>query len=239
MRSTPEVSPRVRARIVGVFYLLNVILGIALLIGGRLVVPRDADATAANILAHETMFRAVIVADVFAALCYIGVAALFYDLFKPVSRSVSLLAALIGAAGSIVAAIAGAFELAPLLLLKGAPYLSVFNARQLKALALFFLKMRLEAGDVAFIFFGLYCLHLGYLIYRSTFMPRILGALMAIAGACWLSNSLISLLAPEISRLIGPYLMAGALGEIALTVWLLAAGVDDQRWNEQAAAALA
>jgi len=83
------------------------------------------------------------------------------------------------------------------------------------------------------VFFGCYCLLIGYLILRSTFLPRILGALMAFGGLGWLT-----FLSPPLSNYLSPYNMApGILGEAALTVWLLAVGLNAQRWNEQANAA--
>jgi hypothetical protein len=83
------------------------------------------------------------------------------------------------------------------------------------------------------VFFGCYCLLIGYLILRSTFLPAILGALMAFGGLGWLT-----FLSPPLSNYLSPYNMApGILGEAALTVWLLAVGVNAQRWNEQATAA--
>ena len=83
------------------------------------------------------------------------------------------------------------------------------------------------------VFFGCYCLLIGYLILRSTFLPRVLGALMAFGGLGWLT-----FLSPPLSNYLSPYNMApGILGEAALTVWLLAVGVNAQRWHEQATAA--
>jgi uncharacterized protein DUF4386 len=227
-------SPRSKARTAGVFYLMTILTGVMALISGNLVVSGDAAATATNILGHETLFRSGFAADVIAAACYVAVAALFYDLFKPVNRNVSLLAAFFGLVGSTVAAFSNAFQLAPFVLLKGAPYLSVFTVDQLQALALMFLKLRVQASNIAFVFFGLYCLLIGWLIFRSTFLPRVLGVLMAIAGLCWLISSFASFLSPPLARHLFPYIMAGALGEVALTVWLLVAGVNPERWTEQA-----
>jgi hypothetical protein len=227
-----EASPQVKARIAGVFYLLVfLVAGSGFVLGGRLVVSGDAAATAANILAHEAAFRlAAIAADIVGGACYVVVTVLFYELFKPVNRSLSLLAAFFSLVGCAVGAFSAVFHLAPLAVLESAQYLSVFTPQQLQAAALLLLKLYVHAQNIALVFFGFYCLLIGYLIFKSTFLPRILGLLMGFAGLGWLTN----LWAPLATALF-PYNVApGMLGEGALTLWLLAMGVNTQRWNEQA-----
>ena len=228
-------SPRLKARISGVFYLLEMLTGgfAIVFVGGRLFVSGNAAATATNILAHESLFRLGFAANLLQFACYIGVTGLFYDLFKPVNRGLSLLAAFFSIVGCTLGAISCLFELAPLAVLGGAKYLTVFNVEQLQALGLTFLKLYAQAFDISFVFFGFYCLLIGYLIFRSTFLPRILGVGMALAGLCWLT-----FLWPPLAHSLSPYILApGILGEGSLTVWLLAMGVNAQRWNEQARAA--
>jgi hypothetical protein len=99
--------------------------------------------------------------------------------------------------------------------------LSVFSLEQLQALALVFLKLSGRTNDIGLVFFGFYCLLIGYLIFRSTFLPRALGVLMAFGGLGWLT-----FLVPPVSSALSPYSLApGILGEGALTLWLLAFGV--------------
>jgi len=118
--------------------------------------------------------------------------------------------------------------------LSGAQYLSVFKVEQLQALALMFLKLNVQTTQIGLVFFGFYCLLIGYLIFRSTFLPRILGALMVVAGLGWLT-----FLSPPLAKSLSPYVLApGIVGEGLLTVWLLVKGVNVQRWNEQAEAYL-
>jgi hypothetical protein len=184
MERIAQVSPRFKARIAGVFYLLNILTGaFALVFVGRgLIVYGDA-------------------ANLIAASSYIIVTLLFYDIFKPVNRSLSLLAVFFSLVGCGIGAL-GPFHLAP----------SHINN---------------------LIFFGFYCLLIGYLIFRSTFLPRILGVLMAIGGLGWLT-----FLSPPLANYLSPYNLApGILGEGALTLWLLVVGVNVQRWMEQAGAA--
>jgi len=220
-----------KARMAGVFYLLTFVTGIfALLTSGKLVVSGDAAATATNILAHESSFWSGFTCQLLASACYVAVTALFYDLFKPVNRGLSLLAALFSLVGCAVGAVSLVFQLAPLMILRGAQYSSVFKVEQLQALALMFFKLSGQGNNIGLVFFGFYCLLIGYLIFRSTFLPRILGAVMMVAGLGWLT-----FLSPPLANLLSPWNMApGILGEALLTLWLLAMGVSDQRWKEQA-----
>jgi hypothetical protein len=161
------------------------------------------------------------------------VTALFYDLFKPVNKSLSLLAALISLVGCAILAFASVFQLAPLVVLGGSQYLSVFKVEQLRALASLFLELYGQGVSICFVFFGVYCLLIGYLIFKSSFLPRILGVLMAFAGLGWLT-----FLIPPLADYLSPYnLVLGFLAELALMLWLLVMGVDVQRWKEQARAA--
>ncbi len=231
-----EASPRFKARIAGVLYL---IAGMTYSfadgsVRGRLVVSGDAAATAHNILAHEPLYRLGFAAELLSAVCYISVALLLYDMFKPVNRSLSLLAAFFSLVGCTIQALSSLFHLAPLVVLGGAQYLSVFKVDQLQALALTFLKLRAQATSIYMVFFGCYCLLIGYLIFRSTFLPRILGVFMAIAGLSYQFY-----LSPPLANYLFPYIVApaGALGELSLILWLLVIGVNVQRWKEQASAA--
>ena len=227
-------SPRLKARIAGLFYLLTFLIGGVVLSAGRgLVVPDDAAATAANILAHESSLRWVFAAELLVVACYMAVTALFYDLFKPVNRSLSRLAALFSLVGCAIQASAVFLDLAPLTVLGGAPYLGVFKVEQLQALSLLFLKLHAQAYNAGLVFFGFYCLLLGYLAFRSAFLPRVLGVLMALAGLGWLT-----FLSPPLAKSLSPYILVpGILGEGSLTLWLLAMGVNVQRWNDQTSAA--
>ncbi len=205
----------------------------ALFVGGRLIVSGDAAATATNILGHEALFRSGTAAILISTACYVAVTLLIYELLKPVNRTVSLLAAFFSLVGCAVGAISCIFDLAPFVLLGGARYLSVFTVEQLQALALMFLKVRGQANDIGLVFFGLHCLSVGYLIFRSTFLPRILGALMVFAGLGWLT-----FLSPPLAKSLSPYsMLPGGLGELSLTLWLLVIGVNVQRWKEQSSAA--
>ncbi len=230
-----EVSPRFKARMAGVFYLLTSLTSVSseFFIPGRLVVHGNAGATANNILAHESLFRLGFAAGIISVACSIVMTALFYDLFKPVKRTLSLLAAFFHLVGLAILAFGSLLQLAPLVVLGGGQYLSVFKVEQLQALAYMFLQLNGQAFDAFIVFFGFYCGLIGYLIFRSTFLPRIVGVLMAFTGLGYLT-----LLSKPLANYLSPYNLApAALGETSLMLWLLVIGVNVQRWKEQASAA--
>lgn len=149
-----------------------------------------------------------LVANTVATLCYAAATLVVYGLLKPVNRNLSLLAA----SSSLLGCANG--------------------------LAIMFLGLPTRVGIISTACFGIHCFLVGYLIFRSTFLPRIVGALMMLAGVGWLSLSFSKLLMPLLGRSLSPYLMgAGIFGEVSLTLWLLVMGVNEQRWKEQAEAA--
>lgn len=233
MERVAETSPRFTARLAGLFYLLTFVTGgLAIFARHGLVVDGDAAATATHILAHESLFRLGTAADLLVVACYIAVTALFYRLFKPVSRSGSLLAALFSLVGCAVLAFTCLFQLAPFVILRGVQYSSVFTSEQLQALAYMSLELYGQTYSIAVVCFAFYCLLIGYLVLKSAFLPRILGGLMVIAGLAWLT-----FLSPPLATSLSPYILApGILGEGSLTVWLLVAGVNVPGWQAQARA---
>ena len=121
-----------------------------------------------------------------------------------------------------------------MVVLGGARYLNVFKVEQLQALALMFLNLYGQCFNISFVFFGFYCLLIGYLILRSSFLPRILGAGMALAGSGWLI-----FLSPALAKACVALQYCRRPRGGALTLWLIVAGVNAQRWKEQASAARA
>ena len=227
-------SPRLKARIMGVFYLLTILTGIFAqgFVSGKLVVDGDAAATAANIRAHRELFQLGFSAYLIEMACQIAMTALFYELLKPAGKSISLIAAFLGLAGCVIKTFSRVFFIAPLFILGEAHYLSVFNPEQLQALALLVFKVNEHGAAIALVFFGFYALLTGYLTIRSTFLPRVLGVLGMLGGLGWLSFLYQPRLFPYIAAL-------GLLGAASLIVRLLVFGVDEQRWNEQARAVAA
>jgi hypothetical protein len=234
MGKAAETSPKLQARVAGGLHGLTILTGVfaQIFVSGALVVDGDAAATAANILAHKSWFQLGFAVYLVEMACQITATALFYELLKPAGRSVSLVAAFLGLAGCVVKTLGRLFYLAPLFILGGARYLNAFSSDHLQALALLFLKMNDHGAGIGMVFFGFYALLKGYLIVRSTFLPRILGVLSMLAGL-----GLLTFLSPMLGPRLFLYVSAlGLLGAVPQILWLLVFGVDEQRWKEQAGA---
>jgi len=230
MGSIEAVRPGFTARMAGLSYLLYcVIAGLAMFARRGLIVSGDAAATATNIMAHQSLYELGFACDAVAIVCYVATVALLYELLKPVNGNVSTVAVFIGLAACTIQGFAGVFQLAPLALLGRASYLGAFSADQLQAQAYLFLKLYSQAYSIALIFFGFFDLLVGYLIFKSTFLPRILGVLMSMAGVVGLA-----FLAPAYSASHLRWLLPFGVGEILVVLWLLVKGVNAERWKEQA-----
>lgn len=228
-----ETSPRFRARMAGVFQGLE---GLTFTFGqvvvlGKLVVSRDAAATAANILGHQGLLRLGFASCVMGVAFHIAWGLLFYELFRVVNRRLALLATFVVLVACAVQAVTTLLYIAPLSILTGGPSVSAFTVPQLQTLALIFFRLNGYAFDLYLILFGLWCVLIGYLIFRSAFLPRILGVLLAIDGLGWM----LYLSPPLASKLFPLIATAAGLAEIPLELWLIVAGVNAQRWREQAA----
>jgi hypothetical protein len=220
-----NTSASFKARLAGVSYLLGSLLSLfgQFVVLDKIVVYDNAALTAANILENESLFRLGFVFSFLTVPFHFIWAALFYGLFKPVNRSLSLLAVFIMLAACTMWSLSAFFHLAPLSILKGNSQFSAFGPEQLQSLALIFLKLNVKAYDLGLIFFGLWCIVIGYLILKSTFIPRIIGTLEMVAGLGYLT-----LLWPPLVHYVYPYNLALAgPGEISLMLWLLIKGVKN------------
>jgi hypothetical protein len=233
-----RVSPQHYARICGVLYLYIIVAGVfAELVRSRLVVPADAAATAGNIMANESLFRIGFSGELLHLAFDVAVATILYALLRPVDRNVALLAAFLRLACDIILAVASLSHFAALRLLADADYLKTFEPDQLQTLALLALRMHGDGYAISLVFFGFACLSLGYLIFKSGYLPRTLGALMAVAGACYLFNSFARFLAPAFGATLFPALFVPIfVAELSLALWLLVKGVDAAKWEERAGA---
>jgi hypothetical protein len=230
-----EISPRFLARMAAV---LGVLEGVAwvrgqLRIPAQLVVSTDAAATAANILGNESLFRLGLLLGLLAVAFNIARTGLVYVLFRPVGRTAVLITAFFALVAIALQAGSILFQLPVLIVLKSGKDFGAFNAEQLQSLALIFFRWSGQASNVYLAFFGFCCVLVGYLVYESTFLPRILGVLEAIAGVGYATY-----LYPPLANYLYPYNLALGVGELALGLWLLVFGVNVERWKEQASAAL-
>jgi len=230
-------SPRLYARIAGGLYLIVIVGGTfaEIFVRGRLIVHGDAAATAHNILAHELLYRLGFAVELFyCAACNVPITVIFYNLFKVVNRNVTLLMVFLDLVVTAIESISLLAHYAPLILLGGGHHLSAFTAEQLQAAAYISVQLFEHGFAISLVFFGLDCLVMAYLIFRSKFLPRTLGVLLAIEGLGYLINSFALFLAPALQARIFPYFMATGIAEVALCLWLLVMGVNAQRWKEQA-----
>ena len=217
-----------RTRAAGFCYLITIVCGVfaELAVRSKLIVSDDAAATAANILAHETLYRAALAADIVMLAAYIAVTLLLYGLFKPVSPDASLFAAWFSLIGIAVLAVNSLNHVAPLLLLQRAAYLDAFTAPQLQSLALFALKLHGRGYAISGAFFGVYCITIGWLAFKSGFLPRFIGVLMFAGGAGYAISTFVGLLSPATAARLPDFTIAGGIAELALTLSLLFARKD-------------
>ncbi len=234
-----EESPVRQARIAGACWLLCIVAGLAGFIAASpLIVANDAAATAANILANESLYRLGFAFDLISGASYLVTTVFLYFVLKPAGRSLSMLAAFFGLAGVAIGGISWVLRLALLVLLRGDQYLNAFTASQLQATSMIALKLQLTVFSIGMVFFGVQCISIGYLVARSTFLPRVLGILLGIGGTSYVIASFASFLIPSFGpHLIQFVLPVALIGEGSLTVWLLVKGVNLQRWKDQAIAA--
>lgn len=231
------MSPKTLARTTGALYLIVLLGGIVAqaLIADGLVVRGDAAATATNILAQPKLWALGLTIFLVEMAAQTATTTLFYLLLRPANRTAALLSLVFGLVGCTIKTLARAFYYSPLLVLGGASYLTVFDTGQLQALSLLFVKINNQIAGIALVFFGISTLFQGYLIVKSTFLPRFLGVLSIIGGLGWLTWAY-----PALGSALFYYLAVFAmLGLLMTSGWLLVRGVDEQRWREQAQASAA
>jgi len=232
---TVEGSPQVYARIAGSLYLIIIIAGALgqIFIRGRLIVAGDAAATAGNLMASQSLWRIGIAGDLLMHVFDIPLMLALYLLLKPVNKHLAVSAVLFNLIQTAVLVVNKLNLLVPLFLLGNAEYLKALEPRQLQALAYVPLRLHDYGFGIGLIFFGCVCLVQGYLIFKSGFLPKTIGVLMALAGLSYLTNSITLILAPAYAEMVVPVLALALLGELALSLWLFVKGVNVPKWNEK------
>jgi Domain of unknown function (DUF4386) len=213
------------ARVAGALYLPVFALGpfSLLYVRAKLIVPDDAAATADRIAADGWLLRVGSVIELYLALTDVALAAAFYVLFRPAGRTLALVASSLRLTWAVVAATALLTNIAALLVLSDAAYLTAFDADQRATLALLSLDLHDYAHAAGFVAFGAHLSVLGLLIWRSNLLPRIVGILLVVAGAGYVANSLLIL---GWSMSAQPLLLLPAVpAELSLCLWLLVKGV--------------
>jgi len=223
-------STKKTARIAGLLYLVNGVTGFfsIIYVPGKLIVSGNTAATANNILASERLFRLGIVSELICAAEFIFLLWVLYRLLSGVNKTHASLMVILGLIFVPIMFVNTLNEIAALTLLRGADFLSVFGQSQREALAMLFLDLHRYGFVVGWIF-GLWLFPFGVLVFKSGFLPRILGVLLIVAGFGYLADSLIPLLLPSYENMVGR--LAGiplTLGEPAMILWLLIMGAKDQ-----------
>ena len=230
-------NPRRIGRILALLSLVLIIGGVFAqgFVSNRLIDFSSATNTANNILAHKGLFQLGFTVFLIEMACNVANTALWYVLLRPVNRSMALVAAFIDLAGAIFKTFARVFFIVPLglLLRTGSPALSGFTSEQVQSIALILLRVNAIGTTPAVAFFGISILLNGYLIFRSTFMPRWLGALTMLSALGWLAY----FYPPLGSRMFMVAALGSLLNVIVMILWLLIRGVDEDKWRSRAAAA--
>ena len=229
---TAETSPLVYARVAGFLYLLLLPLGIfgILYVPSTLIVPGDAAATATKIMASEALFRLSIVTALLVQIINIFVVLFLYKLLKPINKDMALLMALFILLGVPIAMLSELTHFAVLVLLSRMETLSVFTADQLQALASFFLDLHEYGVSIASIFWGLWLFPMGYLVFKSGFLPRIIGILLMIGCFGYVIDFLLMALLPNREVTVSQFTF---IGELLLPLWLLIKGVNVEQWKNR------
>jgi hypothetical protein len=223
-------STKKTARLAGVLYLVNGVTGFfgIIYVPSRLIVSDNAAATANNILASERLFRVGIVSELICAAEFVFLLWVLYRLLGGVNKTHASLMVILGLVFVPIMCVNVLNEIAALTLLRGADFLSVFDKRQLEAMAMLFLDLH-RYGYVVGSIFGLWLFPFGVLVFKSSFLPRILGVLLIAACFGYLADSLTPLLLPSYANMVGRFAsIALTLGEPAIILWLLIRGAKDQ-----------
>jgi hypothetical protein len=231
MTTRAETSPLVKARIAGFLYLFgNPFAPFFLLtLPSRLIVRGDAAMTASNILASELLFRLGIANLLYYSILSIFLVMALYQVLKVVNKNMAWLMVIFVLVGVPIGMLNELNNLAVLQLLSGAAYLNVFTTGQLQALAYFFIQLHSLGLDIQLIFSGLWLFPMGYLVFKSGFLPRIIGILLVIASIGWVVQSFATFLGYNLSTIF-----ITSWGELILGLWLLIRGVDAEQWHKRA-----
>lgn len=223
------ISNKNLARIAGLLYLIVIATGLfaEVFIRQAFKVSGDALATANNIQSYEILFRWGLVADLINFVCGLPVVLIIYFLFKRVNKFLLQLALIFVVIQTAIIAVNLLNQISPLLVLSNNDYLNSFQPNQLATLSQLFLNIQGVGYAIGLIFFGVYCLLVGYVIFKSKMVPKLLGILYIISGIGYLINSFTMLLSKGFANPIFTYVAIPIfIGEVSLCLWLLIKGVD-------------
>ena len=224
-----QISTQFNARAAGILYLALVPLSfLGLIVASRIVVPGNAALTASNIIASEFQFRVSIVVTLLVQIVNIFVVLALYRLLSPVNRGMAVSMVIFILLGVPIAMLNELNQFAVLFLLHNSNSLADFSASQLQALVPLMLDLHQQGINIAGIFWGLWLLPMGYLVFKSGFLPKILGILLVIGGIGYLVQSFAGLMIPSLTINIAMFTF---WGEVLFPLWLLIKGVNIEAWN--------
>ena len=229
-------STKKTARVAGFLYLLLVVTApIGLMyVPGKLIVRGNATATANNILASQSLFRIGILSGLVSAIIFIFLGLALYRLFKGVNQQRASLMVILVLSQIPIAFLNEVNSLAALMIVRGADFLSLFEKPQRDALAMLFLNLHGQGIIVSEIFWGLWLLPFGLLVFRSGFLPRILGLWLILNGFAYLTISFTGLLLPQYQKMVSTNAFPALLGEMAIMLWLLIMGAKPKSLADSA-----
>jgi hypothetical protein len=216
------------ARIAGALYLVVIITGLfaEVFVRQKLVVSGNAVATADNIRSATSLYRLGFVADLVNFILGLPCVLIIYILFKKVNRHLAMLAIILVVVQTAIIAVNLSGQASVLLYLEDASYLDPFHANQLAALSYHNIRLQSIGYGIGLVFFGCYCIIIGYLIYLYELVPRIIGILYGIGGVAYLVNSFTMFLSPQFANPLFPLiLLPPFVGEVSLCLWLLFRGI--------------
>ena len=236
MTTKEKMNPNKTARIAGFLYLILIVSGMFsyMFVTSSLIVPGDTATTINNIMASESLFRSGIVSWLISETVFILLVYVLYKLLKPVNENHAFLMVMFVLVAVPISFINELNKFAALLLLSGADYLTAFDVGQLHALVPLFLDLHEYGIHINSMFFGLWLLPLGYLVFKSGYIPRILGILLIIGCFGYLLEFFTFFLFPDFNAAIEPVFTITGIGEFLLVLWLLIKGVNVEEWEKRA-----
>ncbi len=221
------------ARTTGFLYFLLIPFGVFGMIyfPTAFFVPDDIAATVSNIMANESLFRLTILSALLTQVIQIFVVLYLYKVLKPVNKNHAVLMVVFILVAVPIAMLNELNQIAVLLLLNGAGYSAFFTTDQIQALVALFIDLRYAGINIAGIFWGLWLFPMGYLVFKSGFLPKIIGALLMIACFGYFVDSFIFFLNPDFSFKFAEFLF---IGELLITFWLMIKGVNVEEWEKRA-----
>ena len=232
-----DTSPRLYARVAGLLYLIIIIAGFSseFFFRRKIIIPGDAITTATNIIASPGLWRIGVTLDFLCVICAIIMAMIYFVLLNPVHKNLNILAAFFRLVSIVLQAVASLYLITALFPLDQSAYLNAFTPAQLYAITTLAIKSHGYGYGISLLFLGCcFTIH-GYLIFKSGFLPEVLGILIQVAGLGYMINGFALILAPALTKWTFPIIILPVLvGETSLSLWLLVKGVDVNKWITKA-----